>query len=154
MRRSGHAWVRPLLNTIRANEEGRVSNWAVAKMLTGLNLQAHRETRDGTVGPRSVVLWKRRHGTSLDGGGHYFFDGADLDTRDNDGLLLIPQMVAGTDMGEVLAAVSNITVPWMDEWLDVEDDGEFMKGPPHELDTSELNDAVSKIDHTPKNSLD
>ena len=143
--------MRPLLNTIKANEEGRVSDHTVAKMFAALNAQAHRDTADRTVGPRSIVLWRRRLESSL-GGGYEFFDGTNRDTSDNNGLT-IPQITKGMDVGGLVAAMAEITIPWMDEWMDAQDE-DLSAEPPRPLNTLKLDEAISSVDHLPNEALE
>lgn len=94
---------RGLLRLLEAHDSGRVSAHAVADRFARLNHEAHQAVDDGTVGPRSIVVWRRRPEArrQTSGGGHQFYTGVD---RDPD-LPVIPMIVTGLDarsIGEVL----------------------------------------------------
>jgi hypothetical protein len=94
--RKGGTWRRDLMRLVKAHDRGKVSAHLVAGQLARLNYQAHREVRDGTVGPRCIVAWRRRpearHNRPV--GGHQFYTGVD---RDRD-CPAIPTISNGADM--------------------------------------------------------
>jgi len=97
------SWQRPLLRLVNAHDRGKVSDHVIADQLARLNHQAHRGVRDGSVGPRCIVLWCRRpdarHSTS--GGGHQFYTGIDRD-RDS---AAIPTIANGMDVQAITGAL-------------------------------------------------
>jgi hypothetical protein len=56
----GTAWQRELRRLAKAHDRGQVSDRLIADRLAELNYEAHRNVADGTVGPRCVVVWRRR----------------------------------------------------------------------------------------------
>jgi hypothetical protein len=76
-------WLRALLSLVRDHDRGKVSD-KLAKQ------------GDGTVGPRSIVIWRRRRDARRDrpAGGQLFYEGTSLDPN-NAG---IPTIVNGTDV--------------------------------------------------------
>lgn len=65
-------WERSLLRLVKAHDNGKVRPRAVADELARLNVEAHKGVRDGSVGPRCIVVWRRRLDASRpgEGGGH------------------------------------------------------------------------------------
>jgi hypothetical protein len=53
-------WHRGLLSLVNAHDHGKVPDHLIADQLAKLNYEAHHEVRDGTVGPRCIVVWRRR----------------------------------------------------------------------------------------------
>ena len=82
--------LRPLLRAIKANDRGKVSELVVARELAKLNLLAHKGLGDGSVGPRCVVIWRKRIG----GGAQLFYSGTDTDPESAE----IPAVAAGWDL--------------------------------------------------------
>jgi hypothetical protein len=64
-----------------------------------LTYEAHRGVRDGTVGPRCIVVWRRRPDARrpAPAGGHRFYTGVELD-RDSDA---IPTIANGMDIRSI-----------------------------------------------------
>jgi hypothetical protein len=93
------AWGRPLLSLANAHDRGKVSDHVVADRLARLNYEAHQEVRDGSVGPRCIVVWRRRPDAPrpASGGGHQFYTGVDRD-RDSAG---IPTIANGADVQSI-----------------------------------------------------
>lgn len=75
-------WARELLRLLRAYDRNAVSPEQVADSLAALNYKIHLALADGTVGPRCVVVWRNRVGSSHRmGGAHQFYEGR---TREQD----------------------------------------------------------------------
>ena len=53
-------WKRALLGLVNAHDRGKVSDHLIADQLASLNYEAHQGVGDGTVGPRCIVIWRRR----------------------------------------------------------------------------------------------
>lgn len=89
-------WQRPLLRLIKANDHGQISDHRTADELARLNYETHQAVRDGTVGPRSIVVWRRRpdNRRQLPGGGHQFYTG---NQRDRESTAL-PSISNGMDV--------------------------------------------------------
>jgi hypothetical protein len=56
----GRSWQRALLSLVNAHDRGKVSDYVIADQLARLNYEAHQEVSDGSVGPRCIVVWRRR----------------------------------------------------------------------------------------------
>jgi hypothetical protein len=99
LHRKGGTWRRDLMRLVKAHDRGKVSAHLVADELAKLNYEAHRNVRDGTVGPRCIVAWRRRPDARKDrpAGQHQFYTGVD---RDRD-CPSIPTISFGADMQAV-----------------------------------------------------
>lgn len=90
------SWQRALLSLVNAHDRGKVSDQVIADQLASLNYEAHQEVRDGSVGPRCIVVWRRRPDArgGAPGGGHQFYTAID---RDQDSAT-IPTIANGMDV--------------------------------------------------------
>lgn len=88
-------WQRPLLRLMKAHDRGSVSDHGVADQLAEVNYRTYEAVRDGTVGPRCIVIWRRRRDPRHPGpgGGLQFYTGIDRDERS----AAIPGIVNGLD---------------------------------------------------------
>lgn len=98
------SWQRPLLSLVKAHDRGRVSDHMIADQLARLNHQAHQKVRDGSVGPRCIVIWRRRPDArhSDSGGGHQFYTGIDRD-RDS---AAVPTIANGMDVQAIVGVLT------------------------------------------------
>lgn len=91
-------WRRDLHNLLRAHDRGRVSDHLIADRLARLNYVTHQQVSDGTVGPRSIVIWRRRPDARPGpGGGHQFYTGVERDEEST----AIPTITNGMDVRSV-----------------------------------------------------
>lgn len=61
---------------VKKYERGKISDGVIADQLAKLNYEAHSKISDGTVGPRCIVVWRRRKDLSSGpGGGQYCYTG-------------------------------------------------------------------------------
>jgi len=89
------SWQRALLSLVNAHDRGKVSDFAIADQLARLNYKAHQEVRDGSVGPRCIVVWRRRpDAPGAPGSAHQCYTGIDRD-RDS---VAIPAIANGMDV--------------------------------------------------------
>lgn len=96
--RRSKPWVRDLLRLINAHDRQRVSDLAVAQHLAALNYEAYEGVRDGSVGPRCIVVWRRRPDADhAPGAAHASYTGV---TPDQDGLS-IPTIANGMDVRSI-----------------------------------------------------
>jgi hypothetical protein len=102
--RKGGAWPRELLSLVKAHDHGRISDYAVADRLAELSYEAHENVPD-TVGPRSIVVWRRSPDApqGVPAAGHQFYTGVDRD-RNN---LAIPTISTGTDVQALAQILMN-----------------------------------------------
>jgi len=103
-------WIRGLLRVVRANDRGQVSPLVVADHLASLNYKVHLGVRDksvrldirDTVGPRCIVVWRRRragvHKGPKGGGGEFFYSGTTRDTTSD----ALPIISAGIDIRAII----------------------------------------------------
>ncbi|WP_123809781.1 hypothetical protein [Micromonospora globispora] len=89
-------WWRTLLRLVNANDRGKVSDYLVADQLARINYEAHQAVRDGTVGPRCIVVRRRRRDARrpASGGGHQFYTGVERDGES----VAIPTITNGMDL--------------------------------------------------------
>jgi hypothetical protein len=101
--RQGRDWRRRLYGLANAYDRGKVSAGVIADELAKLNLEASQHVGDGTVGPRSIVVWRRRPGARAmgSGGGHFFYDGARRDPES----VAIPSIGNGLDLAAFFAVL-------------------------------------------------
>ncbi|HSS43589.1 MAG TPA: hypothetical protein VLK37_13690 [Solirubrobacterales bacterium] len=97
------SWQRSLLSLVNAHDRGKVSDHVVADRLARLNYEAHQVVRDASVGPRCIVVWRRRPDAQpgAPGGGHQFYTGVD---RDLDSAS-IPAIANGMDVHAIIGVV-------------------------------------------------
>lgn len=90
------AWQRELLRLLKAHDNGRISDLLIADHLAKLNAEAHQNVADESVGPRCIVVWRRRRDALRErsGGGHQFYTGI---TRERN-KYPIPTIATGIDM--------------------------------------------------------
>ena len=92
-------WRRELWSLVKQHDHGKVSDLLIADRLARFNYEVHQALEaagDETVGPRSIVIWRRRPGVrrGAPGQAHQFYTGADRD-RDNPA---IPSIGNGMDV--------------------------------------------------------
>lgn len=82
LHRTDKSLARSLHHLVKANDRGKISDYAVADQLARISYRAYKGVGDGTVGPRSIVVWRRRLDVRRDcaGGGHQYYTGT---TRDD-----------------------------------------------------------------------
>jgi hypothetical protein len=97
------AWQRELLSLVRRHDRGKVSDHVIADQLARLNYEAHRQVPEGTVGPRCIVVWRRRPDArrAAPGGAHQFYTGVDRD-RDS---AAIPTITNGMDVQSIVGVL-------------------------------------------------
>lgn len=97
-------WIRPLRSLLKANDRGKVSDLAVADWLAALNYRVHLGTPDNSVGPNSLVIWRRRdRARNNRGSAHQWYSGTSRVTT-TDESMSIPTIGNGFDV----TAIANI----------------------------------------------
>jgi hypothetical protein len=147
-------WHRALRSLVRDHDRGKVSDDVIADRLARLNFEVHEDrTRQGdnTVGPRSVVIWRRRRDArpGRPGGGHLFYTGTSRDffaetSRDRD-RAWIPTIINGNDV----MALGRV---WM-ETIHPQLTGVDFHPDNINLDTDELNRRLAALPDTPDDML-
>jgi len=142
-------WRRGLLSLANANDHQRVSDLAVADRLAALNYRTHRDSGESSVGPRSIVVWRRRPeaGASRSGGAHKFYDGED---REGDSAS-IPTIANGMDLAALIAAIAPVTEARLLRMLDAVD-GEIPDDDKEEFD-AQMRAAVEHLPGEPDERL-
>jgi hypothetical protein len=143
-RKGDTEWGRALLSLANAHDRGRVSDLLIADRLARLNYEAHEEVSDGSVGPRCIVIWRRRPGLrrSLPAGGHQFYTGIERD-RESDP---IPTIANGMDVRAIARVGMKQFLSEVAGWAP---GGQV----PLRLDTAELNRQLSKLPSDPDEKL-
>ncbi|OLT01431.1 hypothetical protein BJF90_31970 [Pseudonocardia sp. CNS-004] len=96
------SWARRLRSTLKANDKGKVSDLHVADALAALSYECYENTPDGSVGPRSIVIWRRRQGVNqLPGSAHQSYTGRDRDTD----MPVIPSVANGLDVSAIVGVL-------------------------------------------------
>lgn len=92
-------WLRALLSLVKAHDRGKISDYAIADQLARLNYRTHLAVQDGTVGPRCIVVWRRRIDAKhpAPGSAHQSYTGIDRDSSSGS----IPHIANGTDLQAV-----------------------------------------------------
>jgi hypothetical protein len=128
---------------VKAHDRGKISDYVIADRLAQLNYEAHRNVRDDTVGPRCIVVWRRRPGgQSRSGGGHQFYTGIDRDQESaafpviSNGL--DAQAISGVYMKMMMA---NLTSP------------DFKMGDELFVDEEEINQKLAELPYAPDEKL-
>jgi hypothetical protein len=101
--RKDKGWQRALLSLANAHDHGKVSDYLIADQLARLNYEAYQGVRDGTVGPRCIVVWRRRPvlRRPIPGGGHQFYTGVERDQGSDP----IPAIANGMDVQSIVGVV-------------------------------------------------
>ena len=139
---SDKRWVRELLKIVRACDRQRVAPQVVADHLALINNRVSLGTLDNSVGPRSIVVWRHRKGsTRRGGGGHQFYNGIE---RERDSAAL-PTIGSGMDIQALIQA----TMPFvMAQMSSLEDGGGAL-----EIDRDEINAVLAQLPHKPDETL-
>lgn len=142
--RKGGEWQRALLRLVNAHDRGKVSDLVIADQLAGLNYEAHREVRDGTVGPRCIVVWRRRPNARrvTSGSAQQFYTGVERD-RNSDA---IPTIANGMD----IQAIAGIM---MKQFLSQLQEHGFSAGAPPDTNVAELNRLLARLPDEPDERL-
>jgi hypothetical protein len=138
-------WQRGLLRLVNAHDHGKVSDYLIADQLARLNYGARQGVRDGSVGPRCIVVWRRRPDARrpASGGGHQFYTGVERD-RGSGG---IPTIANGMDVQSLVGVVvKQFLTRSADHGL-----GASLATP--DLDVAELNRLLAKLPSEPDEKL-
>lgn len=135
-------WIRRLLTLVRASDRKQISAHAVSDHLAGLNYLTHVNTADGSVGPRSIVVWRHaKSGVYRGGGAHQFYDG--LSRQPDSGAL--PTITNGMDLRALVGAM----MPHMLEQFQTLREGQA----PFAIDEGAINAALAQLPEHPDENL-
>jgi hypothetical protein len=139
-------WLRALRSLARDHDRGKISADVIADQLAILNFEVHQELAkrgDNTVGPRSIVIWRRRRDARTDrpAGGTLFYNETSHD-RNTSG---IPTIVNGRDVMAIGKVLMEMFHPVL---TDVGFDPSTIK-----LDNDEMNRRLAALPETPEDKL-
>jgi hypothetical protein len=144
--KKGQAWHRALRSLARDYDLGKVSNEAIADWLAALNHEVYEELAkrgDESVGPRSIVVWRRRRDARKRdmGDGYLFYTGTSRD-REMPG---IPTIINGNDFMALVKVHTEMVHPLL---TGVDFDPSKIS-----LDTDEMNRRLAALPDTPDDKL-
>jgi hypothetical protein len=139
-------WLRALRSLVRDHDRGKVSDNVIADHLAVLNFEVHEELTkqgDDTIGPRSIVIWRRREDARRDrpAGGQLFYEGTGRD-RNMSG---IPIIVNGNDIMAICKVFLDLFHPVL---TNVGFDPSTIA-----IDTDEANRRLAALPQTPDDKL-
>jgi hypothetical protein len=144
--RKGEEWQRALLSLVNAHDRGKISDLVVADHLASLNYEAHRAVSDDSVGPRCIVVWRRRPDADgrriATGGAQQSYTGLDRD-RDGD---FIPATANGMDLQPMYEVLTK-------HFLSRISDPAFGSSPMSDIEMAELNQQLAKLPSEPDEGL-
>lgn len=106
-------WQRPILHLLKAYHKGRISAAAVADRLAEVAFKVHQSTLDGTVGPRSIVIWRNaQSGIHKGGGAQRCYDGTSHDYPCPG----LPTIGRGMDIGAIASMLMREMAPHFEKW--------------------------------------
>jgi hypothetical protein len=137
------SWRRDLRRLVKAHDRGKISDYLVADQFAKLNYEVHCETKNGTVGNRCIVVWRRRPGAPYNrpAGKHQFY----TDTTRDRSSPAIPTVGNGMD----IQALVNALMPQSQFGIA---NRSIAQGPPT-LDYDELNRRLASISIEPDEKL-
>jgi hypothetical protein len=136
-----------LLRLIKAYNRGKVSASVVSDYLAGLCCHAHQHTKDGTVGPSCIVVWRNSKESRYKGGGrHSCYEGTK-----RVGEAMLPTIVLGMDVSAITKLISDLYVPRLFEHIEAIKRGGDAQPP--ELPEEDFNERLSKLPHGPDEKL-
>lgn len=137
-------WARDLLSLANAHDRRKISDHVIADRLATLNFEAHRAVADSSVGPRCIVVWRRRPDArpGAAGGGHRCYTGTESD-RD---LTPIPAISNGIDVGSIGAV-------YMAQMRTRLSDHPFDPGTALDVDPAEMNRLLASLPSDPDEHL-
>jgi hypothetical protein len=140
------AWHRALRSLVRDHDVGKVSNEAIADQLAALNYEVHQELAkqgDDSVGPQSIVVWRRRRDARQRqmGDGQLFYTGTSRDRH----MSAIPAIINGND----LVALVGVFTEMVNRQAADADFGSIKVN----LDTDEMNRQLAALPDSPSDKL-
>lgn len=146
-------WQRHIRRLVKASDAGKVSDDVVADEFAKLNHRAHLQVADGTVGPRCIVIWRRRHKAPeyLPASAQRFYTGTLLDSSG----VGIPAIGNGMDVRQLAEAT---LAHWQDRLeKKIEKHGSVRDAYEHmemgDADGEELNRLLSQLPWGPDDKL-
>jgi hypothetical protein len=143
LHRTREVWQRALLSLVKAHGCGKVTDYRVADELARLNWETHHAVRDGTVGPRCIVVWRRRPDAEhAPGSGHQFYTGTERDAQTD----AIPTIANGMDV----RSIGGVLMQHFQENLSLNrEDGSLLN-----LDWSAVNRQLAELPSEPDERLE
>jgi hypothetical protein len=142
--RNGEGWQRALRHLVNAHDRGKVSDHSIADQLARLNYEAHRKVGGGTVGPKCIVMWRRRPDARrrASGSAHQFYTGIDREPDSG----AIPTISNGMDIQSIVGVLLPQVVKQIADWR-------AGAGPVSNLDVADLNRQLAKLPSAPDERL-
>ena len=106
-------WEKALFCLVKAYNRGRLSARVVSTYLAGLCDYAHQHTKDGTVGPSCIVVWRNSKTGRYKGGG----DHACYEVGKEVGGVGLPTVARGMDVSAISKLMLEMFLPIMTEDL-------------------------------------
>jgi hypothetical protein len=142
-----NGWKRPLLRLIAAYNQKKISGQTVAKHLAQIAYRSHLETRDGTVGPECLVVWRNSKGSLHKGGGSQKFFSHTERTKGAS----IPTIGDGMDLSALVKITMEETIPYFEKVHTALGLGE--EPPKFDAGQEEIKRRVSQLPSTPDEGL-
>lgn len=140
-------WKRPLLRLVKAYNRKKVKGGTVAQYLARIVYKAHVETKDGTVGPDSLVVWRNsRKGLYKGGGGHGYFSSGEPSSGGR-----FPSITNGMNLNFLAEIIADELTPQMEKRSEARKKG--LKLPEFDAREKEVNERFSKLPSTPDEKL-
>ncbi len=135
-------WARALLSLVNAHDRGKVSDYLIADQLARLSYMTHQAV-PRTVGPRCIVVWRRRPDDrrARPGGGHRFYTGVDRDRE----TFAIPTIGNGMDV----QALVGVLMKDFQQRVAIHGFGEAA----FDVDHDEMNRLLAELPHAPDEKL-
>lgn len=134
---------RALLSLTNRHDESKISDLVIADRLAAFNFEAHLGVSDGSVGPRCIVVWRRRPGVpSASGGGHQFYTGTVREDADTG----FPVVANGMNV----LGISRALMPQFQQWFA---DYRANPGTDPAVDKDEMNRLIAAVPHEPDEKL-
>lgn len=138
---------RPLLSLVRDFDKMKVSSEAVSAFLADLSFKSHLNTRDESVGPNSLVVWRTaKHSRYSGGGGHAFYFG-----KQSGNGPIVPGVAHGLDIAEIGRLAWNLHWPQFKQQQEAKRLNEPI--PEFRLRGEELTELISKLPTEPDEKL-
>jgi hypothetical protein len=143
------SWERDLRSLVKAHDRGRISAHVVADQLAQLNYEAHQKVGDGSVGPRCIVVWRRRPDARHPGpgGAQQYYTGVERELGSDP----IPTLTNGMDVRSIAGVLQ--------EYIhgQLSDQGFFDPGSGTgvavDFDEDEINRQLAELPHQPDDKL-
>lgn len=147
---SGTDWQRSTLRLVNAYNRKKISAQTVADHLASLTYLSHQKTKDETVGPSSLVVWRNSETGSHKGGGMHSFYA--LGKRVSDATE-VPWIKDGSDMAAIFAIIEEEVFPDLRKMVVAAHRGEHTTEFDKDRAERAMNENLSKLPSNPDEKL-